>query len=368
MEAYRGVESGMSSTFHGSRITISIFGESHADAIGMTMEGLPPGTGIDMQVLQEFLNRRSPGRTAWSTPRKEEDVPEFLCGIRDGKSCGTPLTAIIRNQNTISLDYDLLRFIPRPGHADYTAQLKYKGFQDYRGGGHFSGRLTAALCVAGGVLLQELQRRGVTIRTCIRRIGTVTDNSEFPDAPIDACFPAIDPQKAAEMQEEIAEAKRSGDSVGGLIECIICGVPGGYGEPIFDGVENRIAQICFAVPAVKGIEFGAGFRAAEMRGSQHNDAFRVPENKSGESAEALPETVTNNAGGILGGITNGMPIVFRVAIKPTPSITKEQKSVNLETMQAETLQVRGRHDPCIVPRAVPVIEAAAAIAIADFIL
>lgn len=358
----------MSSTFHGNRITVSIFGESHADAIGMTLEGLPPGTEINSEKLQAFLNRRAPGRSPWSTARTEEDRPEFLCGVRDGKSCGTPVTAIIRNRDKRSRDYDRLFLVPRPGHADYTAQLKYRGFQDYRGGGHFSGRLTAALCVAGGILLQELERRGVKVSACIRRIENVTDETEFSGEPANLEFPVIDPEKAEEMKAAIAEAKENGDSVGGVIECVIHGVPGGYGDPIFDGVENRVAQICFAVPAVKGIEFGAGFRAAEMRGSVHNDAFRVMDSHSAESEKPVPETVTNHAGGILGGITDGMPIVFRVAVKPTPSIAKEQQSINLETMREEMLRVEGRHDPCIVPRAVPVIEAAAAIAIADFMI
>ena len=358
----------MSSTLHGSRISVSIFGESHAEAIGMTIEGLPPGTVIDMEELQRFLNRRAPGRNEWSTARKETDCPEFLCGIKNGKSCGTPLTAIIRNRNIRSSDYDRLLSVPRPGHADYTAQLKYKGFQDQNGGGHFSGRMTAALCVAGGILLQELKRRNIHVAAYIRRIGRIADDSEYSHDPENMEFPVLNPDIAAEMKAAILKAKEDGDSIGGVIECVVIGLPGGYGEPIFDGIENRIAQVCFAVPAVKGIEFGAGFKSAEMMGSEHNDAFTIP--ASGISNDGIPalNTLTNHSGGILGGISNGMPIVFRAAIKPTPSISKTQKSVNIKTMQTEELKIEGRHDPCIVPRAVPVIEAVAAISIADFIL
>ena len=363
-----GDESGMSSTLRGNRISVSIFGESHAEAIGMTMEGLPAGTEIDTEKLQRFLNRRAPGRNPWATSRQEADTPEFLCGIKNGKSCGTPLTAIIRNRNTRSRDYDSILCVPRPGHADYTAQLKYNGFQDQNGGGHFSGRITAALCIAGGILLQELERRNIRIAAYIRRIGKITDDSEFTHAPENVEFPVLDPEKEPEMQAAIIKAKENGDSVGGIIECMVSGLAGGFGEPIFDGMENRISQVCFAVPAVKGIEFGTGFKAAEMMGSEHNDAFAVPAGQRISNGQPILDTVTNHAGGILGGISNGMPIVFRVAIKPTPSISKPQQSVNIRTMQAEELRVAGRHDPCIVPRAVPVIEAAAAIAIADFVL
>ncbi len=358
----------MSSTLHGNRISVSIFGESHSEAIGMTLEGLPPGTEINVETLQKFLDRRAPGRNSWSTARNEADRPEFLCGIKNGKSCGTPLTAILKNRNTRSADYDSLFSVPRPGHADYTAELKYKGFQDRNGGGHFSGRITAAMCIAGGILLQELERRDIHIVAYIRRIAKITDNSEYSRDPENTEFPVLDSNKVSEMKTAIMKAREDGDSVGGVIECMVCGLAGGFGEPIFDGIENRIAQICFAVPAVKGIEFGAGFKAAEMFGSEHNDPFAVPSGETERNGQPILNTVTNHAGGILGGISNGMPIVFRVAIKPTPSIAKIQQSVNIRTMQTEELRVVGRHDPCIVPRAVPVIEAAAAIAIADFVL
>lgn len=350
----------MSSTFTGLALRLSIFGQSHSEAIGMTIDGLPAGLPIDLDKLQAFLNRRAPGQNDWSTPRKEEDRPEFLCGLRDGFTCGAPLTAIIHNNNTRPRDYSQLKITPRPGHADYTAELKYRGFQDYSGGGHFSGRLTAPLCIAGGVLKQMLESKGITVDARIESIAGIRDDSPFTASVADKRFPVVDDAVGEQMREAIAAARAEGDSVGGVIECVVRGVPAGIGEPMFDGIENQIARAVFAVPAVKGIEFGAGFAAANMRGSENNDPFTVRDGKV--------ETLTNNAGGILGGISNGMPVVFRAAVKPTPSIAKEQQSVNLNTMQPEALSITGRHDPCIVPRAVPVIEAAAALAISDLIL
>ena len=350
----------MSSTFTGLALRLSIFGQSHSEAIGMTIDGLPAGLPIDLDKLQAFLNRRAPGQNDWSTPRKEEDRPEFLCGLKDGFTCGAPLTAIIHNNNTRPKDYSQLKITPRPGHADYTAELKYRGFQDYSGGGHFSGRLTAPLCIAGGVLKQMLESKGITVDARIESIAGIRDDSPFTASVADKRFPVVDDAVGEQMREAIAAARTEGDSVGGVIECVVRGLPVGLGEPMFDGIENQIARVLFAVPAVKGIEFGAGFAAANMRGSENNDPFTVRDGKV--------ETLTNNAGGILGGISNGMPVVFRVAVKPTPSIAKEQQSVNLNTMQPEALSITGRHDPCIVPRAVPVIEAAAALAISDLIL
>ena len=350
----------MSSTFTGLALRLSIFGQSHSEAIGMTIDGLPAGLPIDLDKLQAFLNRRAPGQNDWSTPRKEEDRPEFLCGLRDGFTCGAPLTAIIHNNNTRPKDYSQLKITPRPGHADYTAEVKYRGFQDYSGGGHFSGRLTAPLCIAGGVLKQMLESKGITVDARIESIAGIRDDSPFTASVADKRFPVVDDAVGEQMRQAIAAARAEGDSVGGVIECVARGLPVGVGEPMFDGLENRIARAVFAVPAVKGIEFGAGFAAANMRGSENNDPFTVRDGKI--------ETLTNNAGGILGGISNGMPVVFRVAVKPTPSIAKEQQSVNLNTMQPEALNITGRHDPCIVPRAVPVIEAAAALAISDLIL
>ncbi len=350
----------MSSIWIGKRIRLSIFGQSHAEAIGMTLDGLPAGMNVDMDMLQRFLNRRAPGRSEWSTARREEDIPEFLCGLKDGLTCGAPLTAIIRNTNVRKKDYADLQTLPRPGHADFTAQLRYHGFQDTSGGGHFSGRLTAPLCIAGGVLLQELERRGISVAARIVQIGSVRDDSAFDGPVSEKVFPVSDDGAAEKMTEAIRTAKAEGDSVGGVIECMITGFPGGVGDPFFDGLESRLSQMLFSIPAVKGVEFGAGFAAASLRGSENNDPFCV-------SPEGQIATVTNHAGGILGGITNGMPIVFRLAVKPTPSIAMEQQSVNLESMKTQTLQIRGRHDPCIVPRAVPVAEAAAAIVLFDLL-
>ncbi len=350
----------MSSTFIGQRLRLSIFGQSHSEAIGMTLDGLPAGLKIDTDRLQTFLNRRAPGQNDWSTPRKEEDRPEFLCGLRDGYTCGAPLTAIIHNTNTRPKDYSRLKITPRPGHADYTGQIKYRGFQDYSGGGHFSGRLTAPLCVAGGILKQMLEANGVSVDARIAAIAGICDNSPFTSSVARKTFPVVDDEIGEEMRQAIQTARAEGDSVGGVIECVVRGLPAGIGEPMFDGIENQIARVIFAVPAVKGIEFGAGFAAAKLRGCENNDPFCVRDGKI--------QTVTNNAGGILGGISNGMPVVFRVAVKPTPSIAKTQQSANLNTMQEEELSITGRHDPCIVPRAVPVIEAVAALAISDFIL
>ena len=349
----------VSSTFIGQRLRLSVFGQSHSEAIGMTLEGLPAGTPVDTDALQVFLNRRAPGRNDWSTPRKEEDRPEFLCGLKDGLTCGAPLTAIIHNNNTRPKDYSQLKITPRPGHADFTAEVKYRGFQDYSGGGHFSGRLTAPLCVAGGILKQALSRCGITVDARVAAIAGIRDESLFETSVAEKEFPVVDDQAGEKMREAIQKARAEGDSVGGVIECVVRGLPAGIGEPMFDGIENQIARVVFAVPAVKGIEFGAGVHAAELSGSENNDAYCVHDGRI--------ETVTNRAGGILGGISTGMPVVFRAAVKPTPSIAKAQRSVNLLTNTEEELRVEGRHDPCIVPRAVPVIEAAAAIAVYDIL-
>ena len=354
----------MSSTY-GENLKLSIFGQSHGPAIGMTLDGIPAGLPVDFEKLQVFLNRRAPGQNDWSTPRKEEDRPEFLAGVVDGFTCGAPIAAIIHNKNTRSGDYSNLKDIPRPGHADYTAQVKYGGFQDAAGGGHFSGRLTAPLCIAGGLCKQWLEEMGIRIGARIESIGDVVDDYD-PDVldseldSIDPTFPVYTAAIAELMQKRIADARADGDSVGGMIQCFIEGLPAGLGEPMFGGVESRIAQIVYGIPAVKSLEFGSGSLSAWRPGSSNNDCFFI----AGEKVK----TTTNHCGGILGGITNGMPVVFSVAIKPTPSITKPQKSVNLKTMEEVILEIKGRHDPCIVPRAVPVVEAAAAIAIYDLIL
>lgn len=326
----------MSSTY-GNNVKISIFGQSHSAAIGVTIDGLPAGFSIDMGQLQQFLDRRAPGNSRYSTPRKEADRPEFLSGLVGNVTCGAPLTAVIRNTNTRSSDYDSIRDIPRPGHADYTAHVKYGGFEDVSGGGHFSGRLTAPLCIAGGIILQILAEEGISVKAEIREIG---GDSEDPFGQIDL-------------------ARSRGDSVGGIIECTIDGLPAGIGEPMFDGIENKVAQAVFSIPAVKGIEFGRGFDAARICGSENNDEFYY----DGETVK----TRTNNHGGILGGISSGMPVVFRVAVKPTPSISIQQHSISYAKKENAELAVRGRHDPCIVPRAVPCVEAAAALAVYDLI-
>lgn len=357
----------MSSCYSGN-IRISLFGQSHSGGIGCVINGLPVGETIDMEVLQRFLDRRSPGKNAWSTARSEADAPMILSGIANGKTCGAPLCAVIQNANTRSQDYDNIRDIPRPGHADYTAQIKYGGHQDVSGGGHFSGRLTAALCVAGGICKQILERKGIAIGAHLLSIADISDRS-YDSVSLDKAtllsveeksFPVLEDMIAEEMQRAILSAKQEGDSVGGIIECAAIGVPAGLGDPMFDGMENRIARIVFAIPAVKGIEFGAGFEVAKLRGSENNDDFCMDENHV--------RTKSNHCGGILGGITNGMPILFRAAIKPTPSIAKPQQSISLSRMENATLEIHGRHDPCIAPRAVPCMEAALAIAIMDAIL
>jgi len=346
----------MSSTY-GENLKLSIFGQSHGAAIGMTLDGIPAGLPVDTDALQIFLNRRAPGQNDWSTPRKEADRPEFLSGILDGFTCGAPIAAAIYNKNTRSGDYANLKDCPRPGHADLTAQIKYGGFQDAAGGGHFSGRLTAPLCIAGGICLQILAREGITLVSRIASIAGISDEGELTGSLAGKEFPVVSDARGEEMREAIAAAREAGDSVGGVIECAVFGAPAGLGDPMFGGMENRIAAAVFGIPAVKGVEFGAGFDVASLRGSEDNDAFTV------ENGKIITET--NHCGGILGGITNGMPIVFRAAFKPTPSIAREQQSVNLQTMVPEKMAVTGRHDPCIVPRAVPCVEAAAAIAVYD---
>ena len=353
----------MSSTY-GESLKLSIFGQSHGPAIGMTLDGIPAGLPVDLDVLQEFLDRRAPGRGGFATARKESDRPQFLSGLLNGYTCGAPIAATIRNTNTRSGDYDNLKDCPRPGHADYTAQVKYGGYQDTAGGGHFSGRLTAPLCVAGGLCLQWLKARGIEVRAHISSIGPLRDRAIDPVHPeipeLWQTFPVLDPQAGEAMMAAIAQAKQDGDSLGGTVECFILGLPVGLGEPMFGGCESRLAQILYGIPAVKGLEFGEGFRCAELCGSENNDPFSMEKGKV--------VTLTNHAGGILGGITNGMPLYFRAAFKPTPSIARSQQSVSLSMQKSGLLKVQGRHDPCIVPRAVPVVEAAAAIAVFDMIL
>ena len=353
----------MSSTF-GENLKLSIFGQSHGAAIGMTLDGIPAGLPVNLEKLQAFLNRRAPGQNDWSTPRKEEDRPEFLGGILEGFTCGAPIAAVISNTNTRSGDYQNLKDCPRPGHADYTAQVKYGGYQDSAGGGHFSGRLTAPLCIAGGLCKQWLEASGIRIGAHISAIGGVSDAPFDPLSPqldgVSPQFPVLEEAAGAQMREAIAQAKAQGDSVGGRIQCAVTGLPAGLGEPMFGGVESRLAQILYGIPAVKGLWFGDGLHTGDFPGSGYNDGYAL------EKGRVV--TTTNHNGGILGGITTGMPLVFEVACKPTPSITRPQQSVSLSRGECTSLTIQGRHDPCIVPRAVPVVEAAAAIAIFDMIL
>jgi chorismate synthase len=354
----------MSSTWK-NRLSLSIFGQSHGAAIGMTLDGIPAGEKIDLDELNAFMLRRAPGRFPWATPRKEADQPEFLSGLVNDITCGAPITAIIKNTNTRSADYKNLQTVPRPGHADYTAFVKHHGHADLSGGGHFSGRLTAALCIAGGIALQILKRHGILIAAHISSIGTLHDdlfnpvliNAETLQSLHSMDFPLLNTSLTQKMTDSIEHYKLNHDSIGGTIECAAINVPAGLGSPIFDGMENRISQLVFSIPAVKAIEFGAGFNVAHMPASINNDPF-TPDLR----------TKTNNHGGILGGITSGMPVIFKAAIKPTPSISQPQQSVNLTTRKPETLEIKGRHDPCIVPRAVPCMEAALAIALLDALL
>lgn len=349
----------------GNNIKISIFGESHGNAIGINIDGLPSGFDIDMDKVMIEMSRRAPGKSPLSTPRKEGDIPEILSGYFNGKTTGTPLCAIIRNSNTKSKDYSKLKDVMRPGHADYTGAIRYEGFNDYRGGGHFSGRITAPLVFAGAICKQILERKGISIVAHVNSIGNIKDKS-FLDVDINEELisslngkelPLVNSELEEAMRQEVMNARKDMDSVGGTIECAVLGIKPGIGNPFFDSVESTLAHLMFSVPAVKGIEFGKGFDISKMRGSEANDEYYLD--------DKAVKTRTNNNGGILGGITNGMPIVFKVAIKPTASIFKEQSTVNIATMEETKLSIEGRHDPCIVQRALPVIEAVTAIGILE---
>ncbi|MBQ8391783.1 MAG: chorismate synthase [Clostridia bacterium] len=350
----------------GEKFKISIFGQSHSEEMGVVIDNLPSGFMIDEDKLAAFMARRAPGRDAFSTSRKEGDKVRFVSGITDGKTNGAPLCAIIENTNTRSKDYENLKDIPRPGHADFAAWSKFGEDRDVSGGGQFSGRLTAPLCIAGGIFKQILEKKGIYIGAHIASIGKVKDdlfdsvNVCEKDFVGDKAFPVINDSKGEEMQKEILDAKGEADSIGGTVECAIVGIPAGVGNTFFGGWESVISSKVFAIPAVKGIEFGRGFEASALRGSENNDAFII---KNGKIV-----TETNNHGGIMGGISSGMPIIFRVAFKPTPSIGKEQRSVSLSKMESVALVIHGRHDPCIVQRAAVCVEAAAAVAIADTLL
>jgi len=356
------------SSILGNNIKCSVFGESHGTAIGCVVDGLPAGEPIDMDEILRQMARRAPGNDATSTARKEDDRPEILSGLLSGITTGAPLAVTIANANTRSGDYAGFSDTPRPGHADYTAFARYGGNNDVRGGGHFSGRLTAPLVFAGALCRQILERRGVQIGAHILEIGKVHDKS-IDAAGIDKetllklthmYFPLINPAAEASMREAVEAARMDGDSVGGIVEAAATGIPAGIGSPMFGGVENRLAAALFGIPAVKGVEFGDGFALAGMRGSEANDLFSY--------ADGQVHTETNKCGGILGGITTGMPIVLRTAFKPTPSIAKAQRTVDLTTKKDTQIIISGRHDPCIVPRAVPVVESVMALVLLDMLM
>ncbi|MGL5086588.1 MAG: chorismate synthase [Clostridium sp.] len=352
----------------GNKIKIAIFGESHGTAIGITISGLPAGFNIDMDEVSLEMARRAPGKSAISTARKEDDKPEILSGIFEGKSTGAPLCGIIRNADTRSKDYAKTKDLMRPGHADFTGHVKYDGFNDYRGGGHFSGRITAPLVFAGAICKQILQSKGIFIGSHINSVGNIKDerfnNINLEKDELVALkhkeMPLLNSALEEKIRGAILEAKTNGDSIGGTIECGVTGIEAGIGNPFFDSVESTLAHLMFSIPAVKGIEFGGGFDMSTKKGSECNDEYYY-ENE-------IVKTKSNNNGGILGGITNGMPLIFKVAIKPTASILKKQNTIDINTKENAELQIHGRHDPCIVQRAVPVVECVTAIGLLDLII
>jgi chorismate synthase len=352
----------------GTHLKMTIFGESHGPKIGAVVDGLPPGEKVDLAEIQAFLQRRAPGNFPWSTTRREADTFTIVSGVYRGRTTGTPLCVLMDNTDARPQDYAEQKRLPRPSHADYTGRIRYQGANDPRGGGHFSGRLTAPLCAVGAVCRQILSRRGITIAARIAQIGEVCDE------PVDLArpdleklhslehrqFPVLGHSQGREMIAVMEAARAEGDSVGGIVQAFVLGVPPGLGDPIFGGVESRLASLLYGIPAVKGVSFGAGFDVCTLKGSENNDSFYLEEGQV--------RTCTNNDGGLNGGITNGMPVVVNVGIKPTPSIALPQQSVDLETLSEETLVITGRHDPCIVPRALVAVEAGLAAAFLDLYL
>lgn len=357
----------MSGTW-GNSIKISIFGESHGKAIGINIDGLKAGILLDLDNIRREIQRRAPGNNEFSTPRKEGDEFEILSGFFEGRTTGTPLCAMIYNKDSKSGDYAKLKNIMRPSHGDYTGYVKYSGFNDYRGGGHFSGRLTAPLVFAGAICKQLLESNGIIIGSHIKSIGVEQDELFNPVSVEGStlkvlgskAFPVLNEKSEALMKEVIARAREQKDSVGGIIETAVVGILPGIGEPFFDSVESTLAHLIFSIPGVKGLEFGAGFDISRMHGSKANDEYYMAGDKV--------RTNSNNNGGILGGITDGMPLIFRTAFKPTASIGRLQRTIDIENKVNTEIEVQGRHDPCIVPRAVPVVEAVAAIALLDLIM
>ena len=354
----------MSGNSIGKRFVVTSFGESHGKCVGVVVDGCPSGLQLDENRVQRDLDRRRPRSGAISTPRKEEDKVEFLSGLMNGRTTGAPITMLMWNRDADSTSYDEFRSKPRPGHADYPALIRYEGNNDYRGGGRFSGRLTAAIVMAGVVAKVYLESKLVEVFAYTLEVGGI--RAKLPEidkireiaAKNMMCTPDTD--AAEEMIRAVTAAREEGDSVGGIVECQASGIPPGVGDPIFDSIDADLAKILFDIPAVKGVEFGSGFEAARLKGSENNDSFTVTEGRI--------TTSTNHAGGVLGGLTYGMPIVVRVAFKPTPSISKKQLTVDLKKMETTELEIKGRHDACIVPRAVPVVEASTAIVLADHML
>ncbi|GAA0787768.1 chorismate synthase [Hathewaya limosa] len=357
------------SSVWGNKLKLSIFGESHGEGIGVVIDGLPAGIKLDLDYINKEMQRRAPGKSKLATGRCESDLYNILSGYFDGKTTGTPLCATILNKDKRSKDYSKFKTHMRPSHGDYTGFLKYSGFNDYRGGGHFSGRITAPLVFAGAIAMQILEKhKKIFIGSHIKSIYTI-EEEEFSLTDVtkeqlknlrNSDFPVLCNEVGEKMKNEILKAKHDGDSVGGVVECTAINIEGGFGEPFFDSIESRLSHILFSIPAVKGIEFGKGFNISKLKGSNANDCYYINEGKI--------LTKTNNNGGVLGGITNGMPLNFKVCIKPTPSISKVQNTVDISKMEQSQLVIEGRHDPCIVPRAIPVVESAVAITILDFIL
>ena len=343
----------------GKNIKISIFGESHGNGIGAVLDNFPSGITLDFGAVKKEMDRRKPGG-ALSTKRKEEDEVEILSGVYNGITTGAPISMLIRNTNQNSKDYSMFYDIPRPSHSDYPAFVKYDGFNDIRGGGHFSARVTAPLVCAGAICKQALLQRGIKITSHIYSIKDIKDEkmTEYIDLS-EKKLPVIDDNKGEKMAELIEEARNNLDSVGGIIECGIFGMPAGIGDPFFDSLESVISHVIFSIPAVKGVEFGDGFEVTKKFGSENNDLYTLENDKI--------VTKTNHAGGINGGLSTGMPIIFKAVFKPTPSIYREQKTLNIKTKKEELLKIEGRHDPCVLVRAAPVVEAAAALSVLDMI-
>lgn len=356
----------MASEF-GKKVTVGIFGESHGASVGAVVSGLPAGEKIDLGELRQFMLRRQGGGEL-TTARREADEIVFLSGVKDGVTCGTPVALVIANRNAASSDYEALRETPRPGHADFTARARWGESADLRGGGHLSGRLTAPVCAAGGIAKQILKRRGVFAGAHLLRAAGIADDA-FPLFPSESLFsriaqkpiPVLSDEAGEKMAKAISEIRQSGDSAGGVVECAVIGLTEGLGDPVFDGVENRLARALFGIPAVKGVEFGSGFAGADALGSENNDEFYFDES-------GRVRCLTNRAGGILGGITTGMPVIARVAFKPTPSIARKQNTVRLDRGENTQIEITGRHDPCVAIRAVPAVEAVCALVALDLIL